>query len=314
MTKGQESRLSMYNTSTAFSDANASIVENLPNYASHLTTLKSIGSEFQSISEQQKIDNTGITENKNQLKATLIVLAADNARKLTTFAKFTQNLTLLGEVNYSESDFKRFSDTAIRDYAQIIWDRAQANLEQLTNYGIQSRSQQVFQNAISTYSASLSTPRIRANLKKQATKKLADLFKAGDIALANMDAAVEIIRLTQPDFYSGYKTARKIIAKGIGKLSVKGLVIDAQSGEALKGVIISFVPDTGMAKMASADSTAGGNEIVKKSAGKGGFHIKSLAAGTYRVTLKKAGYADQTIIINVNDGERTEIKVKLEKI
>lgn len=314
MTNGQESRLSMYRTTTAFSDANASTVENLPNFISNLTTLKSTGSEIQAIGEQQKIGNTGITENKNQLKAALIVLAADNARKLTTFAKFTNNLTLLGEVNYSESDFKRFTDTALKDYAQIIYNRAQSNLEQLTGYGINAGSQQAFLNALSAYNASLSTPRISATLKVQATKKLADLFKTGDAALANMDAAIEIIRISDPTFYSGYKTARKIIAKGIGKLSVKGLVTDAQNGDALKGVTVSFVPDTDLAKIASANSTEEGSEIIKKTAGKGGFHVKSLAAGTYKVTLKKAGYADQTITMNVNDGERTEIKVKLEKI
>jgi len=308
MTNQQESRSSMYITTTAFSDNNASITASLPNYTSNLTLFKGICQEIQVIGEKQKIDNKGITENKNQLKANLIVLAADNARKLTTFARFTNNLTLQGEVNYSETDFKRFSETALRDYAQIVYDRAQSNIESLGQYDINVRSQETLQQAINAYNATLSAPRIGTNEKTQATKKLSDLFKSADKILSDMDAAVEIVRLSQPEFYRGYKTARKIIAKGITKLTLKGTITDAQNGEPLKGVTVSIVAENGMSKSATESV-----EMVKRTAAKGGFYIKSLNDGTYRVTLKKAGYAEATVIINVNGGERCEVKVALER-
>ena len=44
-----------------------------------------------------------------------------------------------------------------------------------------------------------------------------------------------------------------------------------------------------------------------------GFNITGLASGTYMVTLKKAGYADQVVTISVNDGEMTVLNVQLEK-
>ena len=81
------------------------------------------------------------------------------------------------------------------------------------------------------------------------------------------------------------------------------------SGSPLKGVTVSFALDGGMAKaMATTEP-----EIVKKTAEKGGFNIKSLATGTYQVTSKKVGYADQVVTISVNDGEMTELKISLEK-
>jgi uncharacterized membrane protein len=144
----------------------------------------------------------------------------------------------------------------------------------------------------------------------QITKQLATLFKTADTALENMDAAVEIVRLTEVNFYNGYKSARKVIETGGGSLSVKGLVTDAQTGSPLKGVTVSFALDGGMAKAAIATTEP---EIVKKTAEKGGFNIKSLATGTYQVTLKKVGYADQVATISVNDGEMTELKISLEK-
>lgn len=54
-------------------------------------------------------------------------------------------------------------------------------------------------------------------------------------------------------------------------------------------------------------------DVVKTSADKGGFTIKSLAAGTYSVSLKKTGYADQTVTISVNDGEMTLMDIDLVK-
>jgi hypothetical protein len=52
-------------------------------------------------------------------------------------------------------------------------------------------------------------------------------------------------------------------------------------------------------------------ELVKKTAERGGFKVKSLASGTYQVTLKKVGYTDQVVTVNVNDGEMTELNVSL---
>ena len=315
MTNEQESRFSMYLAETGFCDSNATITTTLPNFATNVSSLKATCTQIQVIGEQQKIDKKGITQSKNQLRAQLVVLAADNARKLTAFAKFTNNQTLMAEVHYSESDFKKFADSALKDYAQIIYDRAQTNVAALTTYGITAATQTAFLSAITTYNATLATPRIGTTVTSQATKQLVTLFKAGDTALANMDAAVEIIRLSQPNFYNGYKAARKIIQTGAGSLSVKGVVTDASTGKPIKGVTVSFALDGGsmmMAKASTATSTTP-DTITKKTAKKGGFNIKSLPAGTYQVTIKKAGYTDQVITININDGEMTDFNAGISK-
>ncbi len=53
---------------------------------------------------------------------------------------------------------------------------------------------------------------------------------------------------------------------------------------------------------------------MKKSAVKGGFNIKSLAAGVYTVTVKKLGFADQVITVTVMDGEMCEVNVQLTRV
>lgn len=314
MKNEQEGRLKMFFTEVLFCEANERVITNLPGFATNLAKLKSTSIQIQAIGEQQRAVKTGITKGKNQLKAALAGLAADDARKLTAYAKLTNNQTLLAEVNFSLSDFKRFSDTALKDYAQIIYNRGQDNIAALGDYGITAATQTTLLGAINSFNAALSTPRFGITQKSQATKQLATLFEEGNAALAGMDTAVEIIRLSHPVFYKGYKTARKVVGMGIGSLSVKGLITDAQTGDPLKGVTICFSPN-GNDEAVKAAGGAGKAEVVltKKSAMKGGFNVKSLPEGVYSVTISKNGYQEKVTKVVVTKGEMGDLSVGLSK-
>jgi hypothetical protein len=311
MTSQQEDRLSMYLTFKDYQAPHTSITDGLPNYLENSAIFLDTIPQIQSIWEQQKLSKKGVTDSKNQLKESLIVLTADYARKLGAYAKFTNNSKLAQQVKFSEGKLRQVADTAVKNYGQIVYDLAQPLVGSLTQYGITDETQAALADAITAYNDSIGKPGAERSEGTQITKQLATLFKTADTALENMDAAVEIVRLTEVNFYNGYKSARKVIETGAGSLSVKGLVTDAQTGLPLKGVTVSFALDGGMAKTATKTTTE--PELVKKTAEKGGFNIKGLAAGTYQVTLKKAGYADQVATISVSDGEMTELKISLEK-
>jgi hypothetical protein len=317
MTREQESRLSMYLAAALFCDNNATLTATLPNFTANLTTLKSTITQIQSIGEQQKFDKTGVTESKSQLKATLITLASDNARKLKAFAKFTNNITLYAEVNFTASDFQRYSDTALKDYAQIVYDRAQANVAALGTYGITAATQTTLLNAINTYNAAIATPRVGTAVKSQATKQLVMLFDTANTAIANMDAAVEIIRLTQTNFYNGYRTARKMVSTGSSSLMVKGFVTDAQTGEPIRGVTITFSPNgEDEAQKSTANNLKTSKDeilLTKRTAKKGGFKVKSITEGVYKVTIAKNGYKEQVVTLAITDGEMSDLNIELEK-
>ena len=310
MTSQQEDRLSMYLTFKDYQAPHTSITDGLPNYSENSTIFLNTIPQIQSIWEQQKLSKKGVTDSKNQLKETLIVLTADYARKLGAYAKFTNNAKLAQQVKFSEGKLRQVADTAVKNYGQIVYDLAQPLVGSLAQYGITDETQATLADAITAYNDSIGKPGAERSEGTQITKQLATLFKTADTALENMDAAVEIVRLTEVNFYNGYKSARKVIETGGGSLSVKGLVTDAQTGSPLKGVTVSFALDGGMAKAATTTTEP---ELVKKTAEKGGFNVKSLTSGTYQVTLKKVGYADQVATISVNDGEMTELKISLVK-
>lgn len=310
MTRSQESRLSMYLSFKEYQASYTAITNALPNYSANSTIFLNTIPQIQAVSVQQKMSKTGIADGKNTLKNNLIVTAADYSRKLGAYATFTNNATLAQEVKFSESKLRQSSDTAVKDYAQIVYDRAQPIVAALATYGITAATQTALASAIAAYNASIGKPGAGRSEGAQTTKQLAALFKTAEAALANMDVAVEIVRLTQVNFYNGYKSARKVIGTGTSTLSVKGMVADAQTGAPIKGVTVSFALDGGMSRAKGAASTP---DVVKKTADKGGFNVKSLPAGTYLVSLKKAGYADLVTSVSVNDGEMSIVDARLDK-
>ena len=311
MTNKQESRLSMYLTVKEFQANYTTITNALPNYSANSTVFLATIVQINTIAEQQKTSKKGLATGKQAFRNVVVTQAADVARKLTAFAKFTNNATLLAEVALTESKLKQAADTALRDYAQLMYNRAQSNVAALATYNITAATQTAFQTAITNYNNSLGKPGAGRSEGKQVTKQLATLFKTADLALENMDLAVEVVRLNQANFYNGYQAARKMIMTGIGKQILNGLVKDADTAAPMKGVTVTIVPDANTAALAA---TGKAFKIVKKTAAKGGFRINNLANGTYQVSLKKAGYTDQLATINVTSGELTRLVVELKKV
>ncbi len=308
MNKQQESRLSMYLSFRDYQSAYKATTDPLPNYTDNSTTFENTIVQLQDVAEEQKISKKGVTDLKNNLKESLIVPSADYARKLGVFAKFTNNPTLAQEVKFSESKIRQAADTAVRDYAQIVYDRAQSNLAALATYGITAATQAALLAGITAYNDSIGKPGAGRTESTQTTKLLDKLFKTADTALENMDAAVEIIRVSQPAFYTGYKNARKIVETGTGSLAIKGKVTDARTGEPVKNATLTFTLESGSAMGKGGKA---GKSIVKKSAAKGGYNIKTAPSGMYVVTVTKVGYPDQEKRVAVVDGEMTDLNIEL---
>lgn len=302
----QENRLSMYLAVRDYLLQYSEITKDLPNYDQHFTELQKAIGEIQSIAEIQKSDTKGYAKQKQSFREKLITLTLDVSHKMNAFAKFNGNLMLQTEVKMTRSRLLRATDTGLRDFAQIIYAKAKANLEPLKGYGVTSETQAEFLDTINKYNASLSGPRVAKTETVQATKQLTVLFNKADLMLENIDAAIGIIKYSQSNFVNGFKTAKKIVSAGTGSLALKGSAIDTKSGTAIKGVKFIFKSDN--IYMASGVPP----EFVKTTADKGSFIIKSMPQGTYTVTISKPGYKEKVVSVVVAEGEMTELRVMLE--
>jgi len=306
----QKVKLSMYMVVKDFLNLNKTIVENLPNYSANATVLENNIIQIQAAAELQEFDKTGIADKKKQLRASLIAQAEDFSLKLVAYATNIGNMILLKEVKYSKSELNRAADADLKNMTQCIYDRAHEHIASLDAYSITDGMLTTLLATINSFNEAIPTVREGATTKKLYTTQLENLYKATDDAIANIDKIVEIVRLTQPDFYTGYQDSRLMINTAGGSVALKGVVIDAASLEPLKGATLTITPDGGKAAL----STNGNGEfIVKKTAEKGGFMVKSLPEGTYNVTITKNGYKDQVVTVAVTDGEMSELNIELSK-
>ena len=313
MNSKQSNKLNMYLAVEVVLTTFALVMAGFTKFAGFFTALQTEITQIRACDQEQMVDKTGIAVGKGQLKATVVTLIADLCRKLRAYATMENNQPLLSETDISESRIKRCPDNELLGFAQGICARGTEHLIALVPYGYTALNHAALEEAIASYQVSIPTPRIGTIDTRQSTLEMAQAFEETDEAIANIDILVEVLKLSKPEFYSTYKSARKIIDLGTGSLGVKGLITDSGTGEGLSNATVSFAlegSENGMRGLSGISGTPG---IEKKSALKGGFNIKSLAQGVYSVTVKKYGYADQMTTLNVTSGELALLNVKMVK-
>lgn len=304
MTIRQKIKLNMYLAVRNIRNKFADIAKKIAKFESSFNVLMGIVDQIQSVSEQQGINKTGVTEDKRRLKEQLIAVTFKHAKKLSVLAKSLKNNTLLQEVSLSESDLINIPGVILRDKCQVIYDRVEANLAALSEHGVNPETQEHFLNTITAFNNALSMPRMGVAERRQATQKLLVLYDQADEAIKILDMVVESAKDEQTDFYNAYKSARKLVDLNSGRISFKAVAVDFSSHEPLKGVFFRFRPK---------GNKGGQEEFVKKTADKGGLQIKSMIPGVYEVLISKAGYQNKESDLVISEGERSEMTVELEK-
>jgi len=262
--------------------------------------------------DAQTIENSGVTADKQIKKELMLDKTLFIQNRLLSYANVTNNVELAASVSYSKTKMKSARDTDIIGICNVILSRANANATAIATYGVTAAMITELQAAITTYSGVMAKPITAKSQTKNATENLAKLFKeVDDILKKRMDLDIELFKVSKPDFYSQYKTARIIINTKGSATSVMGSAVTIETGEPIKGVTFTFAPDNGgLTKMVATTATA---IVVKKSAEKGSFRISNLPEGTYKVNVTKLGYKDEVVIINVLRGETTTIRVEMSK-
>jgi LEA14-like dessication related protein len=296
----QESRIKMSLSSEEFLVKNEALTKDLPEFAATFAEFRNNINQIKLIDEQQSNVRTGIAKDKREIKNSLITIAAENSGKIFALAKVSNNKPLMDEVHFSISELGRMTDVSLRSYAEALYKKAESLLEPLAKYGVNADSQKKFSEALAAYDISISKPRVSIAEKREVTKKLEALFTSLDATLSKLDAIIGIIRYNEVSFYNGYRTVRKLVNTNAGVVALKAIANDKLTSSPIKGVVFTF--------------KSNGTTITKKTADKGSFHIRNMKPGGYEVTVKKEGYKEKVVTVNINDGERSELAVELEKV
>ena len=261
--------------------------------------------------DAQLLETTGITTDKTTKRNSMTDKALFMINRMQSYANVVTNPELLENIKYSASDLKKKRDSDVIGICNIVIAKANANATALATYGVTAAMITELQAAITAYTAMIAKPKSAISQTKTATENLAKLFKeADDLLNKRMDLDIELFKTTKPDFYSQYKSARIVVSTGGTAISVMGSATAGGSGEPLKGVVFTFVPENNALMKAAGHEKV--KPIVKKSADKGRFRA-SLAENSYRVTVEKLGFKKQELMITVVNGETTNLDITLEK-
>jgi len=303
MNINQQSKLKMYMTTRIFLLSSPAITAKLPNFQEFLTALNDAILQIHSTSEKKKFNTKGVTDNKSKLRKSLIIATIDASAKIQAYAKYNRDLMLLSETKFTKTDLKDVPALELVDIARGLHSKIDANLDKLTEYELTAETQIVYMSTIDNYDESIPQPRQSQLKKKENTMLENQAFTSGDEALGNIDTVVEIVRFSEPNFYTGYKNARKIVEQGSGSLQVKGTIWDAQTTKPIPGAVLTFC-------LSGKSDVA----VKKQTAAKGGFMIKSLPEGIYNITVSKVGFKPQTVTTTVRRDQLCNVQVELEKL
>lgn len=304
MTSDQKNRFNMFMVVFNFLGLNPAIVSTIPFSALFMSTLQNIISQILLYGEQQIFDKKGIAVYKERVRATLISSAIDIARKTAAYASIVGNDTLFNEMDLTETQLKRDDGNNLLEHCKGIYDRSNANAAALVPYGVTAAMITGLQNNIDSFFNTKANPRLGIVEKKKATTELKKLFDMGDAAMKKCDIMIEIVRISQPQFYRSYRDARIIVNTSEHTIALKAQVVDKTTGKPIEEVVCVFTSE-------GSDTVV---RIRKKTAKKGGFMIRNMQAGTYKVAVSMEGYISQVVTVYVTDGLTTELMVQLEKI
>ena len=307
MSKTNDNKLNMFLAVKEFFVTWIAMLNLLPHFTDFHSSFLEELQIIQALSEQQLFDKkrNGVIERRKEFKLTLITIAAQAADKLYACALFIEDQVLQNELHYSLSKMKQSSDTTVLKWSKGIYDRINKHLTEAASYGLTEATQIDFKSMIDAFEVLMPSQRVSATQKKFVTEQLVEHFDNADESLLQIDALVKILASTEPTVYSMYDQRRKILNYGTRTLALRGLITDSITKLGLKGVTIEFLNEDGKPLQPS---------LIKKSATKGGFNIKSLAEGIYKVKMKKVGYNDLIITITVAHGELCKMSAEMTKI
>jgi len=275
----------------------------LPHAEDFLAQLNDALDRIQEHAMEQALNTTGVAMHKKELRQEVEMRMLDTSRKLVAYAHFAGDTELKAEADYREWVVKRMRDTALRSAAQHVYRLAQTHLAALEAYFVTEASQVALQAAIDGFVALMPAPRLSVNGKKQSTAMLAQAFTDAAAAMTELDFLVEIVRVSDAEFYWEYRGIRKVVHYGVTRLAVMGVVADASDGLPVQGVAL-------LIRRRRVKASPKGI-VKKKSAEQGGFKIRNLPTGIYELRAAKSGYREQVVEFAVSSGERSAVWVEM---
>lgn len=299
----------MYQMVMSFLGDNKNLLIDIAGFKENYLLLEEKTKEIEKEKEKQYQYHKGRALEKKRRKAELLTLMAEMSTRLSLFARFTNNNQLLVNCRFTPWKLSRITQVELPIYGDMLFDLSEKYIKELGSYGITPETQKKFREASNSYYEKISEPRLNDTLSSTATKNMAAAFRDADEALRYIDLTAQIIKLTDPDFYSGYSFRRKQLKAGSVKMAIRAQATGKSDHKPIRNVTFIFE-----LKNSVKNKSKNGYKLIKKTKELGGFYIMHIPPGDYEITVSKTGYKEQKIPQYINDQELLKLKVEMELI
>jgi len=160
-------------------------------------------------------NHSGLVTEKTNLQNSLINKAFEIASLLHAWASMSGNSVLLKKVDFPISDLQRQRDNELASTCKGILALARENIGGLYQYQLNENDLNNLDNQINQYESGLPNHRISILERKAANEKIKELHASIDrILVDQLDRIMFRFNTTNPDFYTSYLNARKVVGYG----------------------------------------------------------------------------------------------------
>lgn len=153
--------------------------------------------------------DTNENADKVEVREKLIETTIDISSSLLNYASKTGNSDLCEKVNYTKSDLELSRDTILIDMCQLIYEKANENIENLINYNVTKKELSVYQILIEEFDKLITDPLELVRKKQEGRKSVSVLInEMEELLIERIDNLVSIFKSSHPQFYETYLLAK----------------------------------------------------------------------------------------------------------
>ena len=223
MKKQFENWLVMFNSVLTILLKNIAIWQNSVSFSDSVTKFETTKKTIDTVRQKTETGSGGVTSQKNYANEKLInQTKAVDAALMAYFTK-TEKKVEFHKVKYTKSDFEKMRANKLILVSKEILGLARDNMGDLADYLISEEILNELEATINEFSGLATSPHISIGERKNAHHDLSDLFKTANTILnEQLDLMIVPYEKSQPEFFSAYMNARKVVQYGIRHEKGKG--------------------------------------------------------------------------------------------
>ena len=215
MDKRIENKLIMLKAVLSLLQQNQSIWQNSSPLVAVYNELLQLVEQIKQAKQLTSQSNSGLVVAKQNLQDSLIEQAFELASMLYAYASRNNEAILQAKVDFSISQLRNLRDDELATACTNVLTLGETKREALGEYGVTNEQLNSIDDLINQYVQQLPNRRITVSERKTANEKIKTLLtQALQVASEQLDRMMVKFKNTQPDFYTSYLNARKVIEYG----------------------------------------------------------------------------------------------------